>query len=54
MEGLSPNIFVSNMQQTIAFYQVLGFEVSVSVPDRREDPVWAMVANAYRTITTMY
>ena len=50
MESLSPNIFVSNMQETIAFYKMLGFQVTMSVPDNGEDPVWVMMANGGVTI----
>lgn len=50
MESLSPNIFVSNMQETIAFYKLLGFNVTMSVPDNGEDLVWAMMVNGSVTI----
>jgi|GEM_PF-4974867 len=32
MESLSPNIFTGNMAETIAFYKMLGFNVTMSVP----------------------
>jgi hypothetical protein len=50
MESLSPNIFVSNMQETIALYKVLGFQVTMSVPENGEDLVWVMMANGNVTI----
>jgi uncharacterized glyoxalase superfamily protein PhnB len=50
MESLAPNIFVSNMQETIAFYKVLGFNITMSVPDNGEDLVWAMMVNGSVTI----
>jgi uncharacterized glyoxalase superfamily protein PhnB len=50
MESLSPNIFVSNMQETIAFYKMLGFQVTMSVPDNGEDLVWVMMVNGSVTI----
>jgi uncharacterized glyoxalase superfamily protein PhnB len=45
MESLSPNIFVEDMQKTIAFYKVLGFEVVLTVPEMGTDLVWAMLQN---------
>ncbi|MGZ3765830.1 MAG: VOC family protein [Mucilaginibacter sp.] len=50
MESLAPNIFVSNMPETIAFYKMLGFEVTMSVPDNGEDLVWVMMVNGKVTI----
>lgn len=50
MESLAPNIFVSNMQQTIAFYTLLGFNVTMSVPESGEDLVWVMMACGSVTI----
>ncbi len=52
MESLSPNIFVSNMQETIALYEVLGFQVTLSVPESGEDLVWAMMVNG--NVTMMF
>lgn len=43
MESITPNIFVKDMRQAIAFYQKLGFEVVVTVPDQGE-PLWAMMS----------
>ena len=52
METLSPNIFVSNMPETIAFYKMLGFNVTMSVPENGEDLVWAMMVNG--SVTVMF
>ena len=50
MDSLSPNIFVSNMQGTIAFYKLLGFNVTMSVPENEEDLIWAMMVNGNVTV----
>ena len=50
MESLSPNIFVSNMPETIAFYKMLGFNVTMSVPENGDDLVWVMMVNGSVTI----
>lgn len=50
MESLAPNIFVSNMPETIALYELLGFKVTMSVPDNGEDLVWVMMVNGGVTI----
>ena len=52
MESLSPNIFVNNMAETIALYQVLGFKVTMSVPESGDDLVWAMMVNG--SVTMMF
>ncbi len=44
MESLSPNIFVKDMNQTVEFYNLLGFETVMTVPDEG-DLVWAMMTN---------
>jgi len=44
MDSLSPNIFVQNMQQTIEFYQSIGFQTVMSVPESG-DFDWVMMAN---------
>jgi len=44
MESLSPNIFVKDMNATIAFYQQLGFEKVMSVPEEGNYD-WAMMRN---------
>lgn len=43
METLSPNFFVRDISQTIAFYRQLGFTVTASVPETGE-LVWAMMS----------
>ncbi|QEM14562.1 glyoxalase [Mucilaginibacter rubeus] len=45
MESLSPNIFVNDINQTISFYELLGFKVTMSVPETGTDLVWAMMTN---------
>ncbi|HVS95680.1 MAG TPA: VOC family protein [Puia sp.] len=46
MDALSPNLFVRDIRATLAFYQVLGFTLTMSVPGGTEaEPVWAMVTN---------
>jgi uncharacterized glyoxalase superfamily protein PhnB len=45
MESLSPNIFVTDMQATVSFYKILGFETTMTVPETGDDLVWAMMAN---------
>ena len=52
MESLAPNIFVSSMKETIAFYKLLGFEVTMSVPENSDDVVWAMLVNG--SVTVMF
>lgn len=44
MESISPNIFVKDINKTIAFYQELGFKLAMKVPEEGE-PVWAMMTN---------
>ena len=42
MDSISPNIFVKNINETIKFYQRLGFKVVMTVPEQG-DFVWAMM-----------
>ena len=42
MNSISPNIFVSDIQQTIGFYKQLGFNVVMTVPEQG-DVSWAMM-----------
>ena len=42
MDSISPNIFVRDINDTIKFYQHLGFKVVMKVPDKG-DLVWAMM-----------
>lgn len=44
MESISPNFFVKNMDETIEFYSLLGFTLTMKVPDTG-DLVWAMMTN---------
>lgn len=44
MESLSPNVFVRDMHATIDFYEQLGFQVAMTVPEAGKGPlVWAMM-----------
>jgi uncharacterized glyoxalase superfamily protein PhnB len=52
MESLSPNIYVHDMNSTIAFYQILGFTTVMTVPETGENPVWAMMKNG--NVTFMF
>ena len=52
METLSPNIFVNSMRETIAFYQILGFETTMTVPGDGDEFVWAMMTNG--NVTFMF
>jgi len=42
MESISANIFVKDINETITFYQHLGFKVTMKVPEQG-DLVWAMM-----------
>lgn len=42
MDTVSPNIFVSDINQTIAFYKQLGFNIVATVPEQG-DIFWAMM-----------
>jgi uncharacterized glyoxalase superfamily protein PhnB len=50
MESLAPNIFVNDMKATIAFYQVLGFKITMSVPEDGDELVWVMMVNGCVTL----
>jgi uncharacterized glyoxalase superfamily protein PhnB len=52
METISPNIFTYDMKATVAFYQLLGFKTTMSVPEEGEDLVWAMMVNG--SVTMMF
>ena len=52
MESLSPNIFVKDINETIAFYKQLGFQLVMSVPEDGSPLVWAMVMNG--NVTFMF
>ncbi len=49
METLTPNIFVKSMNETVQFYKMLGFEVTMSVPDV-EEYVWCMMSKGKANI----
>jgi uncharacterized glyoxalase superfamily protein PhnB len=42
MESLAPNIFVKDMNATLAFYKQLGFEIIMTVPEKG-DYDWVMM-----------
>jgi uncharacterized glyoxalase superfamily protein PhnB len=51
MSAVSPNIFVRDMRATIAFYEQLGFQITMSVPEQeREGFVWVMMNNGKVTL----
>ncbi|MDB5032032.1 VOC family protein [Mucilaginibacter sp.] len=52
MESLSPNIFVSDMKATVAFYELLGFKITMSVPEEGDSLIWAMMVNG--SVTMMF
>lgn len=49
MESLTVNLFVKDINMSIAFYKQLGFEVTMTVPEQG-DLVWAMIMNDGVTI----
>jgi len=52
METVSPNIFVHDIQETISFYKLLGFEVIHSVPDASGNLIFALMVNG--SVTFMF
>jgi len=52
MESIAPNLFVRDIQATIAFYQQLGFQLVMTVPGENDQPQWAMMANG--NVTFMF
>jgi len=44
MESISPNFFVRDMNQTIEFYKILGFELIMNVPEQAPFD-WTMMKN---------
>jgi uncharacterized glyoxalase superfamily protein PhnB len=52
MESLSPNIYVHDVNKTIAFYQILGFNTVMTVPESGENPLWVMMKNG--NVTMMF
>ncbi len=51
METLTPNIFVHDINRTIEFYSMLGFTVTLSVPEKG-DFDWVMMTNG--AVTMMF
>lgn len=45
MESLTPNIFTHDMKASIAFYKILGFTITMQVPEEGDDLVWAKMTN---------
>jgi len=43
MQSISPNIFVQDMNETVKFYQSIGFETVMTVPEEG-DFVWVMMS----------
>jgi len=43
MDSISPNIFVKDINKTIRFYQSIGFETVMTVPEKG-DLVWVMMS----------
>jgi len=52
MESLSPNLFVKDIDTTIAYYRILGFELIMSVPETGPNLVWAMMVKG--SVTMMF
>ena len=52
MESLSPNIFVENINETVDFYKLLGFQLIMTAPDNGEDFIWVMMTNG--SVTFMF
>lgn len=51
MESLAPNIFVKDMNATVAFYKQLGFEITMKVPEQG-DYDWVMMMR--ESVTFMF
>ena len=43
MHVVSPNIYVQDIQQTIRYYKLLGFEVIESVPGETDEPIFVLM-----------
>lgn len=52
MESLVPNIFVNDMKATVAFYKLIGFNITMSVPESGDDFVWVNMVNG--SVTLMF
>jgi uncharacterized glyoxalase superfamily protein PhnB len=46
MKKLSPNLFVTSVKESIAFYEHFGFKAEQVIPDS-ENPFWASIASGY-------
>jgi uncharacterized glyoxalase superfamily protein PhnB len=51
MESLSPNVFVRDMRATIHFYEQLGFQLVMTVPETGEAPPQAAGPAAVQSVT---
>lgn len=49
MDSLTPNLFIKSMSETVQFYKMLGFEITMSVPDEGEY-VWCMMSKGKTNI----
>jgi uncharacterized glyoxalase superfamily protein PhnB len=47
--SLSPNIFVSDMEKSLGFYQKLGFVLQISVPETKPFH-WSMISSGELTL----
>ncbi len=45
MDSLTPNIFTNDMKASIAFYKILGFDITMQVPPEGDELVWANISN---------
>jgi uncharacterized glyoxalase superfamily protein PhnB len=43
MQSLAPNIYVRDMEQTITFYQFLGFKITTAVPDDKGNSLFVLM-----------
>lgn len=51
METVSPNLYVKDLQETISFYKILGFQIITEVPDNG-NPVFVLMMNG--SVTFMF
>ncbi|MCO5947299.1 glyoxalase [Mucilaginibacter flavidus] len=52
MESISPNIFTHNMRETVAFYDALGFQIVMNMPETGDRFDWVMMVNG--SVTMMF
>jgi uncharacterized glyoxalase superfamily protein PhnB len=50
MESLAPNFFVKDINATLNFYKLLGFQVIATVPETGDNLVWAMMMKGNVTV----